>query len=670
MLASGPTAGVAYAAGSFGVRKTTDFGDTWISLDSAPSGVAALAVDPRDSRIVYVGGAFGLSHSVDGGPSWTALPGFPGGASLITFDPGPPLLILAAQSLTHQVFASVDGAQWTSKGPLPVNAKILSVASDHRLLVGDEYSGLKLLAAGALSDASSGMSAFSVPVIWSDPRVPSLVLASAQSRPIGGIYRSTDAAFHWDFVQNGYGAFSIAGDSSDPDRLVAISSDTVIRSLDGGETWTASDAGLLLGYPYSMTALAADLHHGGTFYAATGKNTFGFILQPTFYRSTDFGATWSMASGPNAFRFDTTIIAISPDPAEDGTLWIDGAHSVFVSRDGGLTWTTSETRPYFLGATLDKRSPGTAYRSSSDGVEVTRNAGVSWSLLARGLRGGPSTVRSIAIDYSQPNSVFAGTDHGVYQFSVVGNPSQCADSATSLCLQGGRFRVEATFTANSSSAMSALASPIAADTGTLRFFSDENLELMVKVLDGRTVNGNFWVFLGALSNVEYTVTVTDMESGAVWSHDNPQGVVASVADTGAFPGSGEVEAPDNPPPGFGPASEGPSPCGGSAVRSLCFLNGRFRAEAVWNAPSIGTGSAVAVPLTGVSGAMWFFSSNNLELILKVVDGRAVNGKFWVFVGGLTDVEYDLTITDTQTGAVWTRHNAANELASVADAAAF
>jgi hypothetical protein len=193
---------------------------------------------------------------------------------------------------------------------------------------------------------------------------------------------------------------------------------------------------------------------------------------------------------------------------------------------------------------------------------------------------------------------------------------------------------------------------------------------MVKVLDGRTINGNFWVFLGSLSNVAYTVTVTDVETGAVWTHDNPEGVVASVADTSAFPASGEVASSDNPPPGFGPATEGPSPCGGSSTNALCFVNGRFRAEAVWKAPSIGTGPAVAVPLTGLSGAMWFFSPNNLELILKVVDGRVVNGKFWVFVGGLTDVEYDLIVTDTQTGSVWRHHNSPGELTSLADTTAF
>lgn len=39
---------------------------------------------------------------------------------------------------------------------------------------------------------------------------------------------------------------------------------------------------------------------------------------------------------------------------------------------------------------------------------------------------------------------------------------------------------------------------------------------------------------GALTNVEYTITVTDTETGAVKTYFNPQGQLASRADTSAF----------------------------------------------------------------------------------------------------------------------------------------
>jgi hypothetical protein len=76
--------------------------------------------------------------------------------------------------------------------------------------------------------------------------------------------------------------------------------------------------------------------------------------------------------------------------------------------------------------------------------------------------------------------------------------------------------------------------PLTEDSGSFWFFSPNNLELMVKVLDGRFVNGHFWVFYGALSDVAYEITVTDTTTGQVRVYANAQGTVASRADTSAF----------------------------------------------------------------------------------------------------------------------------------------
>ena len=54
------------------------------------------------------------------------------------------------------------------------------------------------------------------------------------------------------------------------------------------------------------------------------------------------------------------------------------------------------------------------------------------------------------------------------------------------------------------------------------------------MLDARALNGKFWVFYGALSNVEYTIRVTDTETGQVKTYTNPNGTFASVGDTDAF----------------------------------------------------------------------------------------------------------------------------------------
>jgi hypothetical protein len=109
-------------------------------------------------------------------------------------------------------------------------------------------------------------------------------------------------------------------------------------------------------------------------------------------------------------------------------------------------------------------------------------------------------------------------------------------------------------------------------------------------------------------------------------------------------------------------------CGGMG---LCLRDGRFRVEVTWRVPATGqSGTGNPIPRTGDTGVFWFFDPANYELLVKVLDGRGTNGHFWVFYGSLTDVEFDLTITDTQTGKQRTYHNPAGTMASRSDTEAF
>ena len=76
--------------------------------------------------------------------------------------------------------------------------------------------------------------------------------------------------------------------------------------------------------------------------------------------------------------------------------------------------------------------------------------------------------------------------------------------------------------------------PLTSDTGYFWFFNDANVELVIKVLDARALNDHFWVFYGALSNVAYTITVTDTVTNQVKQYVNPPGQFGSVGDTAAF----------------------------------------------------------------------------------------------------------------------------------------
>ena len=84
-------------------------------------------------------------------------------------------------------------------------------------------------------------------------------------------------------------------------------------------------------------------------------------------------------------------------------------------------------------------------------------------------------------------------------------------------------------------------------------------------------------------------------------------------------------------------------------QTLCLQDGRFQVKADWQVGGT-TGPGVRYPIgEDYWGVFWFFTPMNGEVLVKVLDGCAFNGHFWVFAAAATDVEYTLTVTDTTTG---------------------
>jgi ELWxxDGT repeat protein len=374
-----------------------------------------------------------------------------------------------------------------------------------------------------------------------------------------------------------------------------------------------------------------------------------------------------------------------------------GSHLVFTVDDGahGSEPWASDGTP---GGTLLLRdiSPGL---SSSEPAGYTEAAGQLFFSATDGAHGyelwrtdgtlqGTRLVQDIAPEgaSSDPagftvagNRLFFSADDGLTGNELwvlpLSGPA-CQPSAAALCLNGGRFKVEASWVVPAGEAGRGQAIPLAADTGAFWFFDSANVEAILKVLDGRGLNGHFWVFYGALSNVEYSLTVTDTETGLARRYVNPPGQLASVGDTQAFGPLGARAARS-------PAVTGPRPIiteriDAAAVTGtcipgptrLCLNGGRFAVEASWKDFTNRTGQGTAVAMTGDTGYFWFFDASNIETVLKVLDGTAVNDRFWVFYGALSNVEYTLTVTDTVTGKVKTYMNPKGQFASVADTSAF
>ncbi len=112
----------------------------------------------------------------------------------------------------------------------------------------------------------------------------------------------------------------------------------------------------------------------------------------------------------------------------------------------------------------------------------------------------------------------------------------CVPSDTRFCLQGGRYAVELEWRNFADETGAGRTDAFdSADSGIMWFFDPANLELLVKVLDGCAFNDRIWVFAAAVTNVEYTLRVTDTLTDVTKAYVNELGNAAdTITDTSAF----------------------------------------------------------------------------------------------------------------------------------------
>lgn len=115
------------------------------------------------------------------------------------------------------------------------------------------------------------------------------------------------------------------------------------------------------------------------------------------------------------------------------------------------------------------------------------------------------------------------------------NPTTCTPSATEMCLNNDRYRVQALYMTNAGLNGQAHAVELTSDSGYLWFFDSTNIEVVVKVLNGCTSNDRYWVFASGLTNVRVTLAVTDTLLGNTKVYINPLNTAfPPIQDTSAF----------------------------------------------------------------------------------------------------------------------------------------
>ena len=84
--------------------------------------------------------------------------------------------------------------------------------------------------------------------------------------------------------------------------------------------------------------------------------------------------------------------------------------------------------------------------------------------------------------------------------------------------------------------------------------------------------------------------------------------------------------------------------------TVCLHDARYRVRVTWLAENGRTGAArTASSSTEDSGLFWFFDRENWEVLVKVLDGCALNGNVWVYGASTTDLGHTVRVTDTATG---------------------
>ncbi len=94
--------------------------------------------------------------------------------------------------------------------------------------------------------------------------------------------------------------------------------------------------------------------------------------------------------------------------------------------------------------------------------------------------------------------------------------------------------------------------------------------------------------------------------------------------------------------------------------TICLNDGRFRVTATFDPVNDGDtifDPAHAERITDDTGYLWFFNAANVEAVVKVLDACVPPyDRFWVFAGGLTNVETRIAVCDTEAGIQRNYHN--------------
>jgi hypothetical protein len=237
--------------------------------------------------------------------------------------------------------------------------------------------------------------------IYVDPNAPSVLWAATTA----GAFRSTDLGATWERrgLENRWvWSFVFRG----PGQLIATTYQDfygLFQSTDDGATWQALEPGGF-GIGTAIYEIAVDPQNPDVLFGSTS------IFDAPVVRSDDGGSTWTATVGQPALDFGFTLLA-----DRDGGRIICGGAGVnggWTSLDGGMSWNPIADLPGEVNGLSDHPTSNDEYYAATTmGVFHGTNDGATWAELGAS----PGTVWSVAADPAAPTSLLVGSLNGAYE---------------------------------------------------------------------------------------------------------------------------------------------------------------------------------------------------------------------------------------------------------------
>jgi len=233
------------------------------------------------------------------------------------------------------------------------------------------------------------------------------------------IFRSTDGGETWEqksIPVNGAG-LDIAVDPNDPDIVyVGLSSiiggssnNVIIKSEDGGDSWTYFNMTSVLPIGWSVVNLTVDPEDSQVIFAIGNEGLSNAAVVATF----DGGTTWENRTGNLPFGKPYNSLTISEQDVyiAGGQLFGGQTMGIYKTENYGQSWENiSNSFPNNVSNAIliDPSNTNKMYvASEGDGIYYTVNGGITWNYNTAGA-GDNGSARSLTFEPGNTDVIYAG----------------------------------------------------------------------------------------------------------------------------------------------------------------------------------------------------------------------------------------------------------------------